>query len=412
MNKNTKIVAALMAIGFISPMAYATNGDEMMAVGSQNTALGGTGVANFTGAESTFANPAMLGKSKGKEVTGGVVMFLPKVTNTGMGGAAATSTADTSYIPDVSFSSRISDSLTYGVAMAGIAGMGVNYMDAPASTHMLAKTTLSILKVVPTIAYNTKDYGVGFSPVLQYGSLAISYTTQNGATNAAQNADTDTEYGYTLGGYFNVMPALTLAAAYQSAIDMTYGKQLSIAGAGFGQTFADKLAQPAQIKAGVAYTIANNYTVTADYKVIQWASATGYKDFGWKDQTVVALGAKYAGNGFWVGAGYNSSDNPIQEYKDGTMTPAGNNAGVVNMFNNLMFPGIIKDAVTFGGGYSLTKNLDIEASAMVSRSVTSKVDVSDATYNPISNPTPAPGSLYNTTTHKQESYSVSLRYKF
>ncbi len=29
MNKNMKMVAALMAVGLVSPMAYATNGTEM-----------------------------------------------------------------------------------------------------------------------------------------------------------------------------------------------------------------------------------------------------------------------------------------------------------------------------------------------------------------------------------------------
>src|SRR5512135_1411406 len=106
-----KIVAALFSLSAAaSPLAYATNGDEMMAVGSQSTALGGTGVANFIGAESLWANPAMLGKAKGSEVTGGVNLFKPKVTNTGMpGNPAAKSTADTSYIPDLSYASRIND---------------------------------------------------------------------------------------------------------------------------------------------------------------------------------------------------------------------------------------------------------------------------------------------------------------
>src|SRR5512135_1430647 len=106
-----KIVAALFSLSAVaSPLAYATNGDEMMAVGSQSTALGGTGVANFIGAESLWANPAMLGKSKGSEVTGGVNLFKPDVTNTGMpGNPAAKSTADTSYIPDLSYASRIND---------------------------------------------------------------------------------------------------------------------------------------------------------------------------------------------------------------------------------------------------------------------------------------------------------------
>jgi len=415
MKKNMKIVAALISIGLVSPMAYATNGDEMMAVGSQSTALGGTGVANYMGADSTWANPAMLGKSKGSEVVGGLVYFSPKVTNTGLptiaapSGNSASSTANPSVIPDVSYSSRINDTLSYGVAMAGIAGMGVDYTGATATntTFVAAKTTMSILRVVPTIAYNAPNYGFGFSPVLQYGSLAISYNNGNppAGVNPAHSADTSTGYGYTLGAYFDVMPTLTVAAAYQSAIGMEYGKQLSTAGTGFGQTFADKLAQPAQMKAGVAYTMGGNITLTADYKSIQWSSADGYKNFGWKDQTVMAIGAKYAGSGFWVGAGYNSSDNPIGEYPNGALTPAGNNGGIVNMFNNLMFPGIVKDTMTFGGGYSMSKTLDIEAAIAMSPEVTSKVDVSDAGMV-------APGSISNTTTHSQSAYSVSLRYKF
>ena len=404
MNKNTKIVAALIALGLVTPMAYATNGNQVMSIGSQNTALGGSGVANFTGAESTFANPAMLGKSKGSEFTGGVVYFKPTVTNTGFTVTTPeTSSADPSVIPDMSYSSRISDSLTYGVALAGIAGMGVDYTGANAN-YVKAKTTMGLLRVIPTIAYNTKDYGIGFSPVLQNGSLAISYATQNGANNADHKKDSDTGYGYALGGYFNVMPSLTLAAAYQSEIEMTYGKQLSTAGLGFGQVFADKLAQPAEIKLGVAYTM-SDVTLTADYKQIQWGSAVGFKQFGWENQTVIALGAKYAGNGYWVGAGYNSADDPIGVYANGTLTPAGNNGGVVNMFNNLLFPAIVEDSYTFGGGYSMSKALDLEVSAVISPKVTKKVDISDAAQQP-------PGSVSNTTTHSQQAVSLSLRYKF
>ena len=313
MKKNMKIVAALISIGLVSPMAYATNGDTMMAVGTENTALGGTGVAHFTGAESTFANPAMLAQSKGDELNVGIVVFMPTVTNTGVIGlsptppnmfatstSAATSDAKVNYIPDVSYSSRFSDSLTWGVAMAGIAGMGVDYTNSPttanggAQSYFKARTTLNILNIVPTIAYNNKDYGIGFSPVMQYGALGISFN----AVNPAHNKDTSTGYGYSLGGFYNIMPSLTVAAAIQSSIAHSYGTQLSTAGAAFGQgnsgspgttAIADNLDQPAEMKAGVAYTT-GAYTLTADYKSIQWASAKGYKEFGWKNQAIMAVG--------------------------------------------------------------------------------------------------------------------------
>ena len=406
-----KLRITLLSISlFGSAAAHATNGDAMMAVGSQNTALGGTGVAHYVGAESTFANPALLGKSTGREVTGGLVIFKPAVDNTGFTQTTpAASSASTNYIPDVSYSSRISDDLTYGVAIAGIAGMGVNYTGASAA-YVKAKTTLSILKIVPTIAYNKDNYGIGFSPVLQYGSLAISYdTTGNpggGPLNAAHNASTDTGLGYSIGGYYNAQPELTLAAAYNSAIKMNYGTQLSAAGRGFGQVFADNLEQPAEVKAGVSYNLTNSYTLTADYRLVQWGSAAGYKEFGWKDQTVIAVGGKYSGDGYWLGAGYNNANNPISVFANGVAANATNGQnGIGNMFNNLMFPAIIKSSYTLGGGYSLSKNLGFDASLVISPKVTSTVDISDARGL-------APGSLFNTTTHSQRSYSASLRYTF
>ncbi len=410
--KMNRIVISLCTAGVMaSPLAYATNGDEMMAVGSQSTALGGTGVANFIGAEGMWSNPAMLGKSKGSEVTGGFVLFKPHVTNTGMpGGVAATSSADTNYIPDVAYSSRISDSLTYGIAMAGIAGMGVDYTGAPA-THVKAKSALSILRIIPTIAYNDKDYGAGFSPVFQRGSLMLSYN--NGAAyNGAENADTSSGFGYAFGGYFNVSPALTVAASYQSEIKAQYGTQISGAGTGFGlcspagggctglPTFADDLNQPAEIKLGVAYTM-SSVTVAADYKQIKWGSAAGYKDFNWEDQTIVALGVKYAGNGYWLGLGYNNANDPIAKLSSSGVVAADYRKSAINFFNNMFFPAIVTNSYTVGGGYDITKAMDVEASAVFSPKVEKTVDVPHFG-----------GAGTNTSTHWQQSVSVSLRYKY
>lgn len=418
MHKNTKIVAALIAAGLFTPMAYATNGDVLIAAGSQNTALGGSGVANYVGAESAYANPAMLGLSTGSEVTGGVLFFQPKVTNTGFdaSSAGATSKADNFSIPDLSYSSRISDSLSYGIAFAGVAGLGVDYSGANPQTHILAKSALSLAKVVATIAYNTQDYGVGFSPVLQYGSLALSYNNGQ-AYNGSNNADTSTGGGFALGGYYKVIPALTLAASYQSEIAAKYGTQISGAGAGFGLSagspfgaaFTDDLNQPAEVKLGAAYTF-SSITLTADFKQIKWGEAKGYKDFNWSNQNVVAVGAKYAGNGYWLGLGYNSAKDPI-----GELPTAGNGSlyrnAAINFFNNLFFPAVVENSFTFGGGYDISKAFVIEAAAVITPEVTKKVSISDIPTSPPGAPLTF-GFTTNTTTHSQQSVSLSLRYKF
>ncbi len=403
-------------------MAYATNGDTMMAVGAESTALGGTGVAHYMGADSAWANPAMLGKSKGSEIVGGVVVFMPKVQNDGVThpftgtSTMADSKANVNYIPDVSYSSRISDSLTYGIAMAGIAGMGVDYTDATAGSYLKSYTSLSLMQVVPTIAYNTQNYGIGISPVLQWGSLAISYDATSAGSinyNPDHNKDQYTGYGFNLGGYYDVTNDLTVAAAYFSEIEMKYGNQISSAGAGFGLTgtsaFGDTLTQPAQMKAGVSYNVTSSVALTVDYKLINWAGAKGYKDFNWKDQNVVAIGAKYTGNGFWLGAGYNSADDPIGELPAATFPGQYRNAAV-NFFNNMLFPAVVKESYTFGGGYSFSKALDLDVAVVITPEVTKKVDVS-AMVTGLNGGTPVPNSD-NTTKHSQSSYSVSLRYKF
>jgi len=408
-----KIVAALLAAGVMaSPLAYATNGDEMMAVGSQSTALGGTGVANFIGADSLWANPAMLGKSNGTELTGGVNLFKPKVANTGMGGGAAgDSTADTSYIPDVSYSSRTSDSLSYGVAMAGIAGMGVDYTGAsPALFLIKSKSTLSILRVVADIAYNTDKYGLGFEPIFQYGSLMLSYdsTAIGGAPyNAGQNKDSSTGFGVALGGYYNATPAVTVAAAYQSKISAKYGNQISAGGNGFGlcsgpgcagAPFGDDLDQPAQMKLGVAFAASDSVTLTADYKLIQWSAAAGYKDFNWNDQNILAVGAKYTASSYWLGLGYNHANDPIGVLPDNTYRNA-----AINVFNNMFFPAIVTNSYTFGGGYDISRSLAVEGAAVLTPEVTKAVGISSLSGGL--------GAPTNTTTHSQHAFEVSLRYK-
>lgn len=54
-----------------------------------------------------------------------------------------------------------------------------------------------LLPLPITHAYNTDVYGIGFSPVIQYGTLMISY---NGY-NSSQSSDSHTGYSANLGGY-------------------------------------------------------------------------------------------------------------------------------------------------------------------------------------------------------------------
>ncbi|MCH9742176.1 MAG: outer membrane protein transport protein [Proteobacteria bacterium] len=415
---NQKLLATAVAALFVSPAAFATNGTNMTGVGAQSVALGGTGVAAYYGAENVIINPAMIGKGTGTEFTFGGTLFKPSVSNDG--GTTSTqynSAADTNVIPSIALSSRINNNLSFGIGAFGTSGMGVDYSNyANSSTDMTkglmkAQTSLQIMRFVPTLAYNTANAGVGVSAIVQYGALDINYDG-TGATGGAigktgSGMASDLGYGLSLGGYYDLSKQFTLGASYTSAINMKYKNQLSTASANFvgtganqgglTQAFGDNLEQPAEIKAGAAYTM-GNIMLTGDFKQIKWGDAKGYKDFGWQDQNVIALGLKYMGTGYWMGIGYNKADNPIKAKTDNTTAAS----GTINMFNNIFFPATTEQHFSVGGGYDLTKNVSLEGAVMYAPETTTTVGVNN---NGLLNAT-------NTTKHSQMAYTVQAKYKF
>ncbi|MBN2866028.1 MAG: outer membrane protein transport protein [Thiotrichales bacterium] len=437
----TKLALAIATAAMVSTPVLATNGDTLIGLGAQARALGGTGTAAFYGSENALTNPALLGKSQGSEFSIGGTLFKPDVKATsnvstavsaafGVPGAtndpvSQTSDNDTNVIPEVSMSTRINENLTFGLGMFGSAGMGVDYRDTDALFN--GYSNLQIMKFAPTLAYNEGNFGIGFAPVIQYGSLDINYDTDGDASNGGQGngMSTDLGYGFNLGAYFDVSKDFTLGLAYQSAISMEYKDQVSVAAAGFGLpqqgvNLGDKLEQPAEIKVGAAYTM-GNMMFTADAKQIKWADAEGYKDFNWEDQNVFGLGAKYSGQGFWLGAGYNFGSDPIKKINDNTYT-----GQAVDLFNNHFFPAVVESHITFGGGYSLTKNMMIEGAVVYAPEVTKTVNTSavsaglayqgaiDAGLSPAQAGGVAGtvGATSHEVNHSQVGYTVALKMNF
>lgn len=414
-----KALATAVATLFIAPAAFATNGTNMTGVGAQSVAMGGTGVAAYYGAENVIVNPAMIGKGTGTEFAFGGTLFKPNVQNNGLGGGNdyATSSGDTYMIPAISLSSRINDSWSFGLGMYGTSGMGVDYKNKTTGgfgTLLDAQTTLQIMRIVPTVAYNTKNAGVGFSPIIQYGALDINYRNDLAAgKNVGSGMSSDLGMGFSLGGYFDVAKNFTLGASYSSEIEMKYKNQLSTASADFAPflangPFVDKLAQPAEIKVGAAYTM-GNIMLTGDFKQIRWGEAKGYKDFGWEDQNVISLGLKYSGNRYWLGIGYNKADNPIKNF-NGNLAMGGTTDGAVkNMFNNMFFPAITEQHFSVGGGYDITKNVSLEGAIMYAPEVSVTADTSALT-QALNQSLAATSS--NTTKHSQMAYTIQAKYKF
>jgi long-chain fatty acid transport protein len=376
----------IISLSLVSAIAlFATNGDNLIGLGAKSRAMGGVGIATYFGAENALSNPALISNSKGGEVDFGATYFAPTIKTND-----AKSKADKNVIPEVSVSEKINDSFAYGIGMYGSAGMGVDFRDSSNPSLMKARTNLLLMKFAPAIAYHKSNFAFGFAPVIQYGSLNIAY---NNGTQVGSGSSDDFGLGFEAGLTYDINSMIRVGAVYKTAISMTYKHELSTAAQGFGMVMSDKLEQPAVYGLGLSYNF-SNYNISFDYKKIKWASADGYKDFGWKDQDVYAIGAKYEKDGTWYGIGYNYAKNPITNYT----TTGGDTNAKLNSFNYIMFPATEESHYSIGAGTKITKHLSLDFDVIYAPEKT----VSATGY----------GGGNITVKHSETSAAFSMRYNF
>lgn len=131
--------------------------------------------------------------------------------------------------------------------------------------------------------------------------------------------------------------------------------------------------QPWEVAIGFGYELTDQVVVTGDYRYIAWGLAEGYKDFGWENQSVYALGFEFTPNKkFRFRGGYNYADSPIKDVSGeiGSLMTDVQGSLVFNqaisMLNMVGFPAIATTHFTLGAGYDFTENLTIDGAFMYS----------------------------------------------
>jgi len=436
-NKIKLTLVAALTLGATS--AFATNGSNLIATGSQARSMGGTGIGVSHGAESGLANASLISSVENTEVSFGGMFFMPKVNNTNSinldfsenGGpdlkdesGSAASAADLNVIPEVSVAGKVKENLYMGIGIWGTAGLGVDYRGSKNSGQMQMVTNLQLMQFALPLAYKKGGLSLGVTPVLQYGALDINYKMSTNLQKAMHMSQTgslpaqdpakknvgtgmaqDLKFGFNLGAAYQ-KAGFTVGAMYKSQIDMSYKDVLPEAIGAMGVNYTNsKLSTPVEMGVGVSYSIKGN-TFAIDYKKIKWSKAKGYQDFDWKDQNVLALGYEYATQKWAFRLGYNHSKSPISEQKvtlnaqgqETNINSAGLSAGLVNTFNTLGFPGTVETHYTVGGSVKVGEKTKIALAYVYApeKSITFK--------NFLNQP--------STTKHKQSSISFDLVYDF
>lgn len=245
-------------------------------------------------------------------------------------------------------------------------------------------------------------------------------------------------YGFTIGGLFDITPMVTIGAMYsskQSFAEAEFrvgdGDVYNFNGAlGLPGTYKMDLDYPSQYAIGVAVKPVQGLLIALDYKVINWSEThdkvdfsgpTGAFDtdmdptnggetnatqlnFGWEDQTVIALGIVYAVNSnLDISAGWNKGESPIDE---------------ADVFNNLVFPAVVETHYTLGADYKLGAHWGLGLTYMKAKSneLVGKNDV-PLGFQYASPMFSAGGTAGVTDSNieialEEESYGVQLSYRF
>jgi long-chain fatty acid transport protein len=396
--------------------SFATNGDDLIGVTPNSEAMGGIGVGMPVGSvDSIFRNPAWMDSVKGTKVQFGGMLFMPSVKAeisgfnqyngpyaypTPNASASEDSNANLFLVPEIGIIHRINDKLVFGIGAFGVSGMGTDYSGkgpqevvgqnsnglatAPVFGNM--RTTLQFMRIIPALSYQINPMiSIGAGIDFAYGSLDMNATMPNGCQispqgqfyctgqasyGGGQNATLG--IGGQLGVAFNFGNFVYAGLNYQTPISMTYKHVFDFKGASQGNftgSFQDlKLEQPQELAFGVGIAPTEKWNVGADVKWINWSSADGYKEFGWKDQWVFAVGTSYKVTPkLTLRAGFNYARSPIRSNNFGTnMSPpttsisgANFNQYDIDYFNLLGFPAITEEAITLGGSYQFTNTFGI-----------------------------------------------------
>ncbi|WP_230412273.1 OmpP1/FadL family transporter [Undibacterium hunanense] len=361
----------------ISTGAFATDGYFSHGFGVKSQATGGIGIALPQDSLAAATNPAGT-VLVGDRVDAGVSWFAPRrgadITGNGAPGANGSYDGNDTgnfFIPEIAYTRQLSAAAAVGIAVYGNGGMNTDYSKNPFGafgSKGRAGINLEQLFVSPSFAYKLNDQNaIGISANFAYqrfsanGLSVFSSNSIDAANLTDRGTDASNGWGFHLGWNGQITPELSLGATWASKVKTGNFEK-------YRGLFADQggFDIPENYGLGIAFKPAPGLTLAADVQRIKFAgvksianplanlfagnplgSANG-PGFGWRDITVVKVGAIYEYNkALDLRAGYNHGGQAVQS--DQT-------------FFNILAPGVVQDHLTFGATFKNTPNTEISFS--------------------------------------------------
>lgn len=401
------LIASAVALGLAAPMAaMATNGYFSHGYGTKSKGLAGGGIALPQDAMAAATNPAGMA-FVGERMDLGVAIFSPHRSYETKGaptGACAVSGDPTScsfgidngevesenemfLIPHFAYNWQLDANSTIGLTVYGNGGMNSDYEDGSATvgsvfdpfgnpvpapgltfpnipgTFAGGKAGVDLSQLFFNVSYAKKiddKSSWGASAIVAYqrfsadGFGAFAGYSTDGTKISNNGYDDATGFGVKVGWQGEVSPGLTLAASYQSEINMSEFDD-------YAGLFAEKgdFDIPATWTIGLAYDIPSAGTFTFDVQEIMYSDIASIANplfpnlgqflmgdpnsgfggsngpgYGWEDMTIYKLGYQWSTSPdmTWR-VGFSTTDQPIPDSE---------------VMLNITAPAVVEDHYTFG----------------------------------------------------------------
>lgn len=364
--------AGALALGLLTMPAHATEG--YFAIGSDAVARGQGGAGVAAPGENAMAsaiNPAAVA-GLGNEFSLGLEAFAPSrgySTSTAPGFVAPGSVRSGHGlfpVPNFALNKKLANGAVLNIAAYGNGGMNTSYPDVVnpncgggSGVFCMGKAGVDLSQLFLSVTYAKQSGNIswGVSPTIVGQAFKAWGLGAFSGLSSDPTALTDNGYAYSLGYGLRaglqaeLSPQLSFGISAQTKMKM--GKFNKYAGLFAG---AGSFDIPASATVGIAYKVNSQWTVMADIQRIWYSgipavanpyaslSPLGAPDgpgFGWKDVSVVKLGAvwKQSDKMTWR-FGYAHSTNPV--------TP-------MNVTINILAPGVVTNHFTVGGTYKMSE---------------------------------------------------------
>lgn len=363
-NKSKLAVAVAAAAGLtFSSGAFATNGIIQAGNGMVAHGLGGAGLSNAGEASAGMDNPALIGQT-GDSISVAWSMFMPdrEVEQPAItGGALVVSDSNMFAIPQVAFTSKINNDMSWGLMAYAMGGMNTNYRTNVFGGGSPEGVNLQGMIIAPTVSYAfNKNVTAGASLLIGYSNMTGrnlfgAYGMPNGTFD-----DTAVGYGVKLGVDAKVADGISVGAMIQPQMQMDEFTGFKTFLNNFGYTGDASIPLPLEVGVGGKFAVGKSMDIVADILFYQWSGNEVFEFFGWEDQIVYKVGLEFRpSDKLALRVGFNYAESPIKGDNQTAPIPAFGGATANAAYANYLFPAITESHITVGASYKMDKNLTI-----------------------------------------------------